>query len=179
MLLCGSFQNQVIRLINMLRFDEKQLSYLKGSETGKTEDSNPDSLVAYDGEDDENLASDLSAQEDEDTDTIDDVEDLENKSEAISRKDWRRVRKVYERSKQYIFVAATLPANGKATAGGVLKRMFPEASWVSGNYLHCHNPRCPLFLLRLCRAYWILKFLCSYLVRCTCDTYYMMCLRLV
>lgn len=147
MLLCGSFQNQVIRLINMLRFDEKQLSRLKGSETGKTVDSNPDSLIDYDAEDDESLPSDLSAQEDEDTDSSGNVENLGSEPEAVSRKDWRRVRKVYERSKQYIFVAATLPANGKATAGGVLKRMFPDASWVSGNYLHCHNPRCHLYLL--------------------------------
>lgn len=146
MLLCGSFQNQVVRLINMLRFDEKQLSRLKNSETGKPEDSNPDSLSDDDAKEDGSLPSDLSAQEDDGTDDIADVESMEINSEAVHKKDWRRVRKTYERSKQYIFVAATLPTNGKATAGGVLKRMFPDASWVSGNYLHCHNPRCPLYL---------------------------------
>ena len=61
--------------------------------------------------------------------------------ESGVRRGWRRVREYYTRSKQYIFVAATLPVNGKRTAGGVLKRMFPDASWVSGVYLHRHNPR--------------------------------------
>ncbi|KAG6502049.1 hypothetical protein ZIOFF_041936 [Zingiber officinale] len=56
-------------------------------------------------------------------------------------KDWRRVRKHYTRSKQYIFVAATLPGSGKKTAGGVLKHMFPDATWVSGSFLHRHSPR--------------------------------------
>lgn len=150
MLLCGSFQNQVIRLINIFRFDEKQLSLMKDSKTGKAEDSNPDSLVDCDAEDDESLPADSGGEEDEDVDEDADdgatVESFKSESEPISRKGWRRVRKVYKRSKQYVFVAATLPANGKQTAGGVLKRMFPDASWVSGNYLHCHNPRCPLCL---------------------------------
>ena len=55
--------------------------------------------------------------------------------ENVKLRDWRRVRKNYERSKQYVFVAATLPVNGKKTAGGVLKYMFPDAEWVCGNYL--------------------------------------------
>lgn len=29
----------------------------------------------------------------------------------------------------------------KKTAGAMLKRMFPDANWISGTYLHCHNPR--------------------------------------
>lgn len=48
------------------------------------------------------------------------------------RRDWMRARKAYERSKQYIFVAATVPQNGKRTVGGVLQRMFPDARCVSG-----------------------------------------------
>ncbi|XP_027346824.1 DEAD-box ATP-dependent RNA helicase 22 isoform X2 [Abrus precatorius] len=86
MLLCGSFQNKVIRLINLLRFDEKFLSRSKES-----------------------------------------VEELPMKQgSSLSSED------AFE---------ATLPVNGKKTAGGTLKHMFPDAKWVCGNYLHCHNPR--------------------------------------
>lgn len=149
MLLCGSFQNQVIRLINMFRFDEKLLSRIKSSEVEKAVDSDSDSLMHFEVEDDKDLQTDFIPEEDEEAEGDVDAEKLKEEpdAEAIKRKDWRRVRKIYERSKQYIFVAATLPVNGKKTAGGVLKRMFPEASWVSGNYLHCHNPRCHLILL--------------------------------
>lgn len=147
MLLCGSFQNQVIRLINMLRFDEKLLSRMKTSTNDEQVNSYSDSLVDIELQNDQNLQTDMVLLEDEDTDNASDVEDLtggaESESRSTKKKDWRRVRKTYERSKQYIFVAATLPVNGKKTAGGVLKRMFPDASWVSGHYLHHHNPRCP------------------------------------
>ncbi|GJN34097.1 hypothetical protein PR202_gb22736 [Eleusine coracana subsp. coracana] len=137
MLLCGSFENQVIRLIHMLRFDEKLLSRAKdsGKEVPLTSDDeyheDSDSEIAeYSGGDDEN----------EDNHVDNGPVKMEN-GHARARKDWRRVRKIYSRSKQYVFVAATLPQSGKRTAGGVLKRMFPEAVWVSGTYLHCHNPR--------------------------------------
>lgn len=146
MLLCGSFQNQVIRLINLFRFDEKLLSRATKSIVEKPEDSCSDSLIASEFQDDKDLQTDLNLPEEEgaEDDTV--LEELTEgvDAEGTKRKDWRRVRKIYERSKQYIFVAATLPVNGKKTAGGVLKRMFPEASWVSGHYLHHHNPRCPL-----------------------------------
>ncbi|XP_019055085.1 PREDICTED: DEAD-box ATP-dependent RNA helicase 22 isoform X2 [Nelumbo nucifera] len=136
MLLCGSFQNQVIRLINMFRFEEKQLSQMKGSLLESQVD--PLNFVP----EDEELQSNFIHEEDEPLNGVD-VEDLKEEIEAepTRGKYWRRVRKVYERSKQYVFVAATLPVNGKKTAGGVLKRMFPDAKWVNGNYLHCHNPR--------------------------------------
>ncbi|KAL6571762.1 hypothetical protein OROHE_002631 [Orobanche hederae] len=128
LLLCGSFQNQVVRLINMLRFDEKQLSRLQIADNGAQNASDTEEIFQEDlnigGDTDEGF-----------------VEDSENDSEVRNRKDWWRVRKIYNRSKQYIFVAATLPVNGKRTAGGTLKRMFPEANWVSGNYLHRQNPR--------------------------------------
>lgn len=139
MLLCGSFQNQVVRLINMLRFDEKQLSRSKNSEAEMSTTSDLDEF--------RDLKADYGEGEDEDEDEDDDTEvgedsaNLEADTKGLKRKDWRRVRKIYERSKQYIFVAATLPENGKRTAGGVLKRMFPDATWVSGNYLHQHSPR--------------------------------------
>ncbi|XP_070016709.1 DEAD-box ATP-dependent RNA helicase 22 isoform X2 [Nicotiana sylvestris] len=131
MLLCGSFQNQVVRLINMFRFDEKQLSRSKNSE--------PEMSSSSDLEEFRDLKADYG--EDEDTEVGEDGANLEADTKGLKKKDWRRVRKIYERSKQYIFVAATLPENGKRTAGGVLKRMFPDARWVSGNYLHQHSPR--------------------------------------
>ncbi|KAL6983617.1 hypothetical protein U1Q18_017000 [Sarracenia purpurea var. burkii] len=140
MLLCGSFQNQVIRLINLLRFDEKLLSRMRRSVVDKPVDSYSDCPIDIKFQDDQDLHTDFILTEDE---GATDVEDLTEgiRAENTKRKDWRRVRKQYERSKQYIFVAATLPVNGKKTAGGVLKRMFPDASWVNGHYLHHHNPR--------------------------------------
>ncbi|XP_052173981.1 DEAD-box ATP-dependent RNA helicase 22 [Diospyros lotus] len=143
MLLCGSFQNQVVRLINMLRFDEKLLSGMRSSEVDKPVDSCSDSLVDIEVHEDKDQLTDLILAEEDGAEGTTDVEDLIKgiEAESTKRKDWRRVRKIYERSKQYIFVAATLPVNGKKTAGGVLKRMFPDASWVSGHYLHHHNPR--------------------------------------
>ncbi|XP_058112175.1 DEAD-box ATP-dependent RNA helicase 22 [Magnolia sinica] len=147
MLLCGSFQNQVIRIINMLRFDEKLLSRMQDSALENSTKLDVDTVVDFEPEDDEELqAVSYSEEEDENEGGVDlgDVRTEENeeiKAGPYRGKDWRRVRKIYVRSKQYIFVAATLPESGKKTAGGLLKRMFPEASWVSGNYLHCHNPR--------------------------------------
>ncbi|GFY88328.1 DEA(D/H)-box RNA helicase family protein [Actinidia rufa] len=144
MLICGSFQNQVIRLINMLRFDEKMLSRTKIlSVVGTSVDSCSDSIADVEFQDDKDLQADFMLREEEGDESGTDVEDFTEgiDAEDTKRKDWRRVRKNYERSKQYIFVAATLPVNGKKTAGGLLKRMFPDASWVSGHYLHHHNPR--------------------------------------
>ncbi|KAJ8569847.1 hypothetical protein K7X08_006424 [Anisodus acutangulus] len=139
MLLCGSFQNQVVQLINMLHFDEKQLSRSNNSEAEMSSTSELDEfrdLKADYGE-----GEDEDKDEDESTEVGEDSANLEAETKGLKRRDWRRVRKIYERSKQYIFVAATLPENGKRTAGGVLKRMFPDATWVSGNYLHQHSPR--------------------------------------
>ncbi|KAJ1702356.1 hypothetical protein LUZ63_002135 [Rhynchospora breviuscula] len=138
MLLCGSFQNQVIRLIHMLRFDEKLLSRM----------SNSTKEPVTDLELDEKLDAGVSEADDsyeEETENEELLEcsktEQENSNGTGARRDWRRVREIYKRSKQYVFVAATLPQSGKKTAGGVLKRMFPEATWVSGAHLHRHNPR--------------------------------------
>ncbi|XP_076906908.1 DEAD-box ATP-dependent RNA helicase 22-like isoform X1 [Bidens hawaiensis] len=133
MLLCGSFQNQVIRLINMFRFDEKVLSRAKNSPPGNK--------LLLDDMESESGILDL-----ENSEEIEDEADIGNsveQSEAVimKKRDWRRTREIYERSKQYIFIAATLPENGKRTAGGELRRLFPDATWVSGLYLHRHNPR--------------------------------------
>ncbi|XP_054795367.1 DEAD-box ATP-dependent RNA helicase 22-like isoform X2 [Prosopis cineraria] len=143
MLLCGSFQNKVIRLINLLRFDEKLLSQLKEPVSGlpleleSTLSSHSDSAIY--GEQKQPTEDTISEDGNVDIDTH--MVDTNNKAGSIKRRDWRRVRKNYEHSKQYLFVAATLPVNGKKTAGAILKHMFPDAEWVSGNYLHCHNPR--------------------------------------
>lgn len=141
MLLCGSFQNKVIRLINLLRFDEKILSQGKKSvaELPLEQESTFSSDNALYSEEKQPV-EDTTISEDED-DNTESMVGIDNEADIIKSKDWRRVRKNYERSKQYIFVAATLPVNGKKTAGAVLKHMFPDANWVSGNYLHCHNPR--------------------------------------
>lgn len=140
MLLSGGYQHKVIRLIHMLRFDEKLLS--RSSEENPSEPTS--SHFSSDDEDDPQTEDIF--EEEGDSDKDGDVHEVVEAGHVKSL-DWRRVRKVYKRSKQYIFVAATLPANGKRTAGAVLKKMFPEADWVSGNYLHCHNPRWDTFFL--------------------------------
>ncbi|KAJ7953678.1 DEAD-box ATP-dependent RNA helicase [Quillaja saponaria] len=138
MLLCGSFQNKVIRLINLLRYDEKLLAKTKGSAAELPMELESGHSSHFPLEDEENLLTEPTS---EIEDSFEHIVDVDNKAGSIKRRDWRRVRKIYERSKQYIFVAATLPVNGKKTAGALLKHMFPAANWVSGNYLHCHNPR--------------------------------------
>lgn len=130
----------------MLRFDEKLLSRSKASLCEETNKLNPDTqLFDYENEDGMHNLILVEEGETEEEDIVAKDSTLEDAVEEVSsedkRKDWRRIRKYYERSKQYIFVAATLPVNGKKTAGGVLKKMFPGATLVSGDYLHCHNPR--------------------------------------
>ncbi|KAL0538966.1 hypothetical protein IC582_023138 [Cucumis melo] len=157
MLLVGSFQNKVIRLINLLRFEEKLLSRSKEFPERLMElEADPLSQLIVQDEDD--LQTETTSEgegegeeegegegEGEGEESYNEVEsnNIQDETECVSGKvkHWRRVRKSYERSKQYIFVAATLPVNGKKTAGAVLRKMFPDASWVSGKYLHCHNPR--------------------------------------
>ncbi|KAM7250459.1 hypothetical protein ACFE04_022342 [Oxalis oulophora] len=149
MLLCGSFQNQVIRLINMFRFEEKVLSRMSNSKVENPSTELDSCSLTNDYLEEEGLQNEYDSDEDEDEDGTSEgdpeVEDLKENHKtndrSTRRTDWRRAREIYKRSKQYIFVAATLPINGKQTAGGLLKKIFPEASWVSGSYLHCHNPR--------------------------------------
>nr|AKF43350.1 DEA(D/H)-box RNA helicase family protein [California macrophylla] len=146
MLLCGSFQNQIIRLIHMLRFDEKLLSRAKVSTPEKAMDLSDDPLMLIDSLDEEDMQAENNSEGEEDSEDDAVVNDLPERTGSGSvpikeRKEWWKARKIYDRSKQYVFVAATLPLNGKKTAGAVLKRMFPDANWVTGNYLHYHNPR--------------------------------------
>lgn len=155
MLLCGSFQNQIIRLIHMLRFDEKLLSRMTASTKEPMTDEihepmsdcTKESMIAGTSEPDEETDPGLSKADPYYEEETENMEILESSKTEYStngkstKKDWRRVREIYKRSKQYVFVAATLPQSGKKTAGGVLKRMFPEATWISGAHLHRHNPR--------------------------------------
>ncbi|KAH1098362.1 hypothetical protein J1N35_015283 [Gossypium stocksii] len=143
MLLSGGFENHVIRLIHMLRFDEKLLSRVNKAGSENPVELSSDSVSHFDFEGEEDMQNESISEAEEMSEGDVDAEDLmeETQTLPVKRKDWRRVRKNYERSKQYIFVAATLPVNGKKTAGAVLKKMFPDASWVSGSYLHQHNPR--------------------------------------
>lgn len=151
MLLCGSFQNQIIRLIHMLRFDEKLLSRMTNSTKEPMTDGTHDIDEELDYELDEESDHELDEESDLDTSCEDQTENEEllesskakeeNTNGRRPKKGWRRVREIYKRSKQYVFVAATLPKSGKKTAGGVLKRMFPDATWVNGAHLHRHNPR--------------------------------------
>jgi superfamily II DNA/RNA helicase len=148
MLLCGSFQNQIIRLINMLRFDEKQVSRLAKSNLGRPMEIDA-SVPQIDLENEDDAEFDegsISEEEDEEEEEeyLDDIAQMpsvEAEAGSDTKKGWRRVRKIYTRSKQYIFIAATLPVNGKKTAGGILKHMFQDAVWVSGNFLHRNSPR--------------------------------------
>ncbi|TYH84624.1 hypothetical protein ES332_D02G209600v1 [Gossypium tomentosum] len=143
MLLSGGFENHVIRLIHMLRFDEKLLSRVNKAGSENPVEPSSDSVSHFDFEGEEDMQNESISEAEEMSEGDVDAEDLmeETQTSPVKRKDWRRVRKNYERSKQYIFVAATLPVNGKKTAGAVLKKMFPDANWVSGSYLHQPNPR--------------------------------------
>lgn len=105
------------------------------------------SLAQFDLENEDDAETEdgsISEEEEEDVEYLDDTEQIptdETETGPDTKKGWRRVRKIYSRSKQYIFIAATLPVNGKKTAGGILKYMFPDAIWVSGNFLHRNSPR--------------------------------------
>lgn len=153
MLLSGGFANQVTRLVDMFRFEEKQKSKATQSdkEGPSVEAQQPwTDFQIQDGDEAEEEADEqIFEQDDEDWDDdgLDqkdlgpEVNALQNGKARSRREDWLRSRKRYQRSKQYVFVAATLPENGKKTPGAVLRQKFPDASWVSGNFLHRHNPR--------------------------------------
>ncbi|KAF9606632.1 hypothetical protein IFM89_027291, partial [Coptis chinensis] len=49
-------------------------------------------------------------------------------------------------SKQYILLRPSSIKWQEDLGQGVLKWMFPDANWVSGSYLHCHNPKYYLLL---------------------------------
>ncbi|KAG2288544.1 hypothetical protein Bca52824_048148 [Brassica carinata] len=91
-----------------------------------------ESLAQFDleNEDDADFEEDGSICDEEELEYLDDttqIPTVDNGAGPDIKKGWRRVRKIYSRSKQYIFIAAILPVNGKKTAGGLLKHMFPDA----------------------------------------------------
>ena len=127
---------RLIRLINMLSFDEKQVSRLAPSTFGKP---HTESLAQFDleNEDDADFEEDGSICDEEELEYLDDttqIPTVDNGAGPDIKKGWRRVRKIYSRSKQYIFIAAILPVNGKKTAGGLLKHMFPDAVGLAGAF---------------------------------------------
>lgn len=125
----------------MFRFDEKLLSRAKNSSPEKPLDIESESNMLFELENHEDMEANSIHEVDEEEEDKDVGNSLKETEPIVKKRDWKRYREIYERSKQYIFVAATLPENGKRTAGGELKRLFPEATWVSGHYLHRHNPR--------------------------------------
>ena len=145
MLLSGGFENQVMRLIHMFRLKEKQAA--KSAASDSTSDS-VDFRPWTEFECSETITEDTSDAENNDDGLDEEYEssELDEGEESMKpkdqrRKDWQRSRKLYTRSKQYIFAAATLPDSGRKTPGAVLKKLIPEAKWVNGNFLHRRNPR--------------------------------------
>lgn len=133
----------------MLRYDEKEFYEIRRSalkkpiethqEPVETDPDNPSRSASEDGED---VKTEMILEGGE-TAQVEDYSE-KRKVEGFRRKSWWMIDKYCERSKQYIFIAATLPENGRKTAGGILKQMFPNANWISGNFLHRHSPRCTL-----------------------------------
>ncbi|CAM6113199.1 unnamed protein product [Calypogeia fissa] len=156
MLLGGGFAREVDRLINMFRLEEKQLA--KSSSSGatkqmqehikpwtefKVEEADEGTLDAADDEEEPDDNEDEGLLTEEDTEEDDVVLEIPKTHAGVNenRKNYWLIRKQYKRSKQYIFVAATLPNSGKKSPGALLKRLFPDAKTVNGNLLHFHNPR--------------------------------------
>lgn len=160
MLLGGGFVRDVGRLIDLFRLEEKRISKLReleASQEAKVEFEEPEFRRVW-----------SEAEEEAEGEEEVEVEEVERDAEGIHddsgnsllfqqrpqeivassgqnasmqrRSDWLRTRKQYKRSKQYIFIAATLPQAGKSSPGAVLKLKFPAMTWVSGNLLHRHNP---------------------------------------
>lgn len=155
MLFSGGFEIQVTRLLHLFRLEEKQASKTglgeATSQSGQGEtvfqilELQPwtDFQATEVDLEGDSIAEDTEASiwmenQDEECDSpLQEVDLLKTEQ----NQDWQRSRKHYQRSKQYIFVAATLPESGKKTPGAILKRFFPDAEWVNGVLLHCHNPR--------------------------------------
>ena len=146
MLLSGGFENQVMRLIHMFRLKEKQAAISAASDsTSDSVDFRPwtefeCSEIITEATSDDPEDNDDGLDEGYESNELDEGEES-MKPEDKRRKDWQRSRKLYTRSKQYIFAAATLPDSGRKTPGAILKKLIPEAKWVNGNFLHRRNPR--------------------------------------
>ncbi len=162
MLLSGGFENHVMRLIHMFRLKEKQIAKSAASEsTSESGDFRPwteferAETTAEDASDAEDNLDDESDEDEEEESSGLNEGEANIKREDMRKKDWQRSRKLYTRSKQYIFAAATLPDLGRKSPGAVLKKLMPEAKWVSGNFLHHRNPRSIKSIFSLCKLRFI------------------------
>ncbi|XP_024393096.1 DEAD-box ATP-dependent RNA helicase 22 [Physcomitrium patens] len=158
MLLGGGFVRDVGRLIDLFRLEEKRISKLRELEASvetKIEFKEPEFRRVWSEAEGQEEAGDVAEEVEREAQEIVDesgnsllFEQRAQESTASSgqsasmqrRSEWLRNRKEYKRSKQYIFVAATLPQAGKSSPGAVLKQKFPAMTWVHGNFLHRHNP---------------------------------------
>lgn len=151
MLLGGGFVRPVGRLIDLFRLEEKRLFrslQMANAESVKLECG----LGAWTEAEKDDAPEDTEEEEVDEEDTLVDesnnsilfeqrVAPLSGLNASMQRRtDFLRAQREYTRSKQYIFVAATVPQAGKSSPGAVLKQKFPAASWVHGNNLHRHNP---------------------------------------
>lgn len=163
MLLGGGFVRDVGRLIDLFRLEEKRVSKIRELESSHFDTKGG---VGVDVEEPEfrKVWTEAEGQAEEAEEDGEDETDREgihddtgnsllfeqqpnatasserSNASMLRRSDWLRSRKQYKRSKQYIFVAATLPQAGKSSPGAVLKLKFPAMTWVHGNLLHRHNP---------------------------------------
>lgn len=159
MLLGGGFVRDVGRLIDLFRLEEKRISKLRELEASQEEtkvELREDEFrrVWTEGENELESEDEGGAGDEREDEEIHDnsgnsllfqqraVENAPSSNNASMqrRADWLRSKKQYKRSKQYIFVAATLPQAGKSSPAAVLKQKFPSMAWVNGNLLHRHNP---------------------------------------
>lgn len=156
MLLGGGFVRDVGRLIDLFRLEEKRISKLRELEASQAVDTKfgePEFRRVWTEAEGESEGEEVVEVERDGEGIHDDsgnsllfeqrpLENAapQNNASLQRRSDWLRSRKNYKRSKQYIFVAATLPQAGKSSPGAVLKQKFPAMTWVNGNLLHRHNP---------------------------------------
>ncbi|BBN15746.1 hypothetical protein MPTK1_7g00430 [Marchantia polymorpha subsp. ruderalis] len=149
MLLSGGFARDLDHLLSLFRLEERQLAkiYQFGPVISQQKlepwtEFRGQEVDASDGDSSEDEEEDIRAIDEDSVLTPEHSESRIDQSSVNedSRSYWQSKR-TFKRSKQYIFVAATLPDNGKKTPGALLKRIFPEAQWVNGSLLHCHSPR--------------------------------------
>ncbi|KAL2611556.1 hypothetical protein R1flu_023248 [Riccia fluitans] len=148
MLLSGGFARDLDQLIGLFREEERRLAKLHQFAPEIPERS-IEPWTQFPAQEENVTEEDISEEEMEEPSILEEEaksssatrQSVEEGSVNADTRSYWQSRKIYKRSKQYIFVAATLPDNGKKTPGALLKRIFPEAQWIQGNLLHCHSPR--------------------------------------
>lgn len=162
MLLGGGFVRDVGRLVDLFRLEEKRISKLRELEASQADSKGalvvefrePEFRRVWTEAEGEAVEAEREVEGERDPEGIHDdsgnsllfeqqpstTASMQSNASMQRRSDWLRSRKQYKRSKQYIFVAATLPQAGKSSPGAVLKQKFPAMSWIHGNLLHRHNP---------------------------------------